>query len=268
VLVERTKDKQLQRWRPWCGTCPGCERRRKRMLSDCITAKLETTSAAGVPLYCTRINPGQRGAATRKLSRIRAKGQLAEAYLVHTPSHILIVSTAPLKVGSEPVGLENATGEVKTAMQAAALRGKGKSMATVTRGWRPVKEKKEKLFRMLGAVKRTTQEIVSLCQSFGIEIETTLPLEGAILRRDVLHVPDGFAPELRQRLIEELLSAPCTTGDRYLPHAVNGESKGGAHVQGLDEWREDGQLWREREAFWNQVDAWWEEYLAEWKSTG
>jgi hypothetical protein len=221
-----------------------------------------------VPLYCTRVQPDQRAAALRKLSRVRADGHLAEAYLVHAPAETLIVSTVPLKVGSGPVGLENALGEVKAAMQAAVLRGKGKSMATVTRGWKPVKVKKEKLFRKLGAVRRPRQEVVNLCQSFGIEISTTLPTEGAILRRDILHVPDGFAPELRQRLIQEILSEPCITEICTLP----GENGGGALLQGPDtgceEWREDGLLWREREALCARMDAWWEEYLAEWKSTG
>jgi hypothetical protein len=150
-------------------------------------------------------------------------------------------------------------------MQAAVLRGKGKSMATVTKGWRPAKEKKEKLFRKLGSVKRPWREVVNLCQSLGIEIETTLPTEGALLRRDVLHVPDGFAPELRRRLIEEILSAPCAVGDRHPPY---GETGGTAPMEGADEWREDGQLWREREAYCNRVDAWWEDYLEQWKSTG
>jgi hypothetical protein len=150
-------------------------------------------------------------------------------------------------------------------MQAAVLRGKGKSIATVTKGWKPVKVKKEKLFRKLGSVKRPWQEVVNLCQSFGVEIVTTLPTEGALLRRDVLHVPDGFAPELRPRLIQEILSAPCATEICTLL----GENGGGAPIQGPDEeWQEDGKLWREREAFWGRVDAWWEEYLAEWKSTG
>jgi hypothetical protein len=263
LLVERKKDGQLQRWRPWCGTCSGCERRRKRELSDRITKKLETTSTASVPLYCTRIQPDQRAAAVRKLSRFRADGQLAEAYLVHTPSQTLIVSTVPLN-GSQPVSLENALGEVKAGLQAAILRGKGKSIASVTKGWKPVKEKKEKLFRKLGTVKRPWQEVINLCQSFGVEIETTLPTEGALLRRDVLHVPDGFAPELRRRLIEELLSGPCATEDC----TPDGGTGGPALMQGSDEWREDGQLWREREAFWNQVDAWWDDWIDQWKSTG
>jgi hypothetical protein len=268
LLLERIKDGQLQRWRPWCGTCSGCERRRKRELGERISKRLETTSQAGVPLYCTRIDPEDRSAAVRKLSRVRADGHLAEAYFVHTPAETLIVSTVPLKVGGEPVSLDAALGEVKDAMQAAVLRGKGKSIASVTKGWQPVKEEKEKLFRKLGTVKRPWEEIVTLCQSFGVEIETTLPTEGALLRRDVLHLPDGFAPELRQRLINELLSGPCLTEICTLP----GENGGGRPLQGQDtgseEWREDGRLWREREAFWNQVDAWWEDYCEQWKSTG